>query len=118
MARIPRRTRDYDKLVRVERPVSDNTVDGAGSGSWTLVTEIWMSVQDILPSRGERMSDGLNMAARPARVRMRYRSDIEPSMRFVHGARIMQIISGPAEIGRRDQVEFMVEDYTSAGNSA
>jgi len=31
---------------------------------------------------------------------------------------VMQIIAGPAEVGVRDEVEFMVEDYTSAGNSA
>lgn len=118
MARIPLRTRDFDKLVRIERPVADDSLDGAGSGSWTLVDEVWMNVQDVLPSRGERLNEGINIATRPARVRMRYRTDITTGMRFVHGARVMQIVAGPAEIGRREQIEYMVEDYSVAGNAA
>jgi len=39
-------------------------------------------------------------------------------MRFVMGPRIMQIIAGPAEFGVRDELEFMVEDYSTAGNPA
>ncbi|MDB5681467.1 MAG: hypothetical protein JWO16_1272, partial [Sphingomonas bacterium] len=98
--------RDLDRRVRVERPVPDTELDGAGSGTWVLVTELWANVQDALPSRGERLADGISVASRPARVRMRFRSDITSDMRFVMGGRIMQIISGPAELGRRDGLEF------------
>ncbi|MCU6454348.1 head-tail adaptor protein [Sphingomonas sp. A2-49] len=107
-----------DRRVRIERPVSDDAIDGAGSGAWAPVAIVWASVVDALPSRGERLADGLNVAARPARVRMRYRDDVTAAMRFVLGDRIMQIVAGPAEIGRREAVEFMVEDYSSAGNAA
>ncbi|SEQ60411.1 Phage head-tail joining protein [Sphingobium sp. YR768] len=58
------------------------------------------------------------MSARPARVRMRFREDITPDMRFIFGSRIMQIVSGPAELGRREALEFMVEEYRPAGNPA
>jgi head-tail adaptor len=75
-------------------------------------------VQDVLPSRSERLAGGINVASRPARVRMRYRTDITPNMRFVMGDRIMQIVAGPAERGNREETEFMVEDYTSAGNAS
>lgn len=107
-----------DRRVRIERPVADTTFDGAGSGSWALVDEVWADVQDMLPSRGEKIANGINVAARPARVRMRWRDDVDGSMRFVMGDRVMQIISGPAELGRRDGIECMVEDYSSAGNAA
>jgi SPP1 family predicted phage head-tail adaptor len=107
-----------DRRVRIERPVADSSLDGAGSGTWQLVTEAWVQVQDVLPSRSERLADGMNFAARPARVRMRYRSDITSEMRFVLDGRAMQIISGPAEIGRRDGLEFMVEEYRPAGGGA
>ena len=30
----------------------------------------------------------------------------------------MQIVSPPAELGRRDGLEFMVVDYNTAGNAA
>lgn len=104
--------------VRIERPVSDDTLDGAGSGSWELVGEVWADIEDALPSRGERLANGINVAARPARVRMGYREGITPNMRLVKGARIMQIVAGPAELGNFDGLEFMVEDYNTAGNPA
>lgn len=116
--------------IRIERPEADTSFDGAGSGAWVLVAEVWAHIEDALPSRAERLDDGINIAARPARVRMGYRSGITPNMRFVHrwatvdttidysGARIMQIVSGPAELGNRDGLEFMVEDYSTAGNTA
>lgn len=104
--------------IRIERPVSDASFDGAGSGTWELVAEVWASVQDALPSRGERLANGINVAARPARVRMRYRTDVDGSMRFVMGDRVMHIVSGPAELGHRDGIEVMVENYSVAGNAA
>ena len=120
-----------NKRIRIERPVAAASFKGAGSGAWALVQDdVAIGIQDMLPSRGEKLAEGLNVATRPARVRMRYRQDIKPNMRFVLGAivtgddvdyssaRIMQIVSGPAEIGRRRGIEFVVEDYSSSGNGA
>ena len=110
--------RDFDRQIDIQRPVTDSSPDGAGSGTWEPVeTGVWAQVQDALPSRGERLADGINVATRPARVRMRFRDDVDASMRFVMGTRIMRIVAGPAEIGRHEGLEFMVEDYTSAGNA-
>lgn len=118
----------YNRRLRIERPVPNKAFGGAGSGSWTPVTETYAEVQDVLPSRAERLEEGINIAERPARVRMRFRADVTPNMRFVllrwdgsawvSAGRVMQIEAGPAEVGRRDAVEFMVKDYTSAGNGA
>ncbi|KTF70699.1 phage head closure protein [Sphingomonas sp. HT-1] len=112
-----------NRRVRIERPVPDTSLDGAGSGTWELVKEVWAEVQDVLPSRGERLAEGINVAARPARVRIRYRDDVRSDMRLVllrKGVpeRIMQIVSGPATLGNRDGLELMVEDYRPAGNPA
>lgn len=109
--------------IRIQQPVADDSLDGAGSGNWsTLQDEVSAEIEDMLPSRGERMANGINVASHPARVRMRYRTDIKASMRFVDitdGAdgRVMQIIAGPAYLGR-NMVEFMVEDYSTAGSTA
>lgn len=106
-------------LIAIERPVADRSIDGAGSGSWELVAkDVRAEIQDALPSRAERLDSGINVASRPARVRMRYRPGITPDMRFVMGARIMQIVAGPAELGTREGLEFMVVDYSTAGNPA
>lgn len=110
---------DFDKKIRIERPESDGSLTGAGSGSWVLVADgVWAGIKDMLPSSGEKLAEGINVTTRPARVRMRYREDISTDMRFVHGARVMQITAGPAELGVKEGVEFMVEDYSSAGNPA
>ena len=107
-----------DRRVTIERPVSASGLLSAGSGTWEPVATVWASIQDALPSRGERLADGINIATRPARVRMRFRTDVTSAMRFVEDGRVMQIIAGPAEIGRREGIEFMVEDYSSAGNAS
>jgi SPP1 family predicted phage head-tail adaptor len=107
-----------NRRVRIDRPVSDDSFTGAGSGTWAKVADVWASIQDVLPSRSERLADGMNSAAHPARVRIRYRTDITSNMRFVLGDRVMQIVSGPAELGNREGLEFMVEDYQPAGNPA
>ncbi|PZO77075.1 MAG: head-tail adaptor protein [Sphingomonas taxi] len=120
--------RKLDRRILIQRPIPDESFDGAGSGQWGDIDAVWASVEDALPSRGERLADGINVASRPARVRMRYRDDVTAAMRFVllrkvgevwePSGRIMQIIAGPAELGRRDGLEFMVEEYSLAGNGA
>ena len=118
----------YDRVIRIEQKVADDAADSAGAETWTKVAQVSVEIIDALPSRGERLTDGINVAARPARVRIRFRLGITPAMRFVlirwdagetawvDADRVMQIVSGPAEVGRREALEFMVEDYSSAGN--
>lgn len=119
-----------DRRVRIERPAANKSFTGAGKGVWQKVAETRASIQDALPSRGERLADGLNATTRPARVRMRYRTDLTAAMRlvllrydvasgeWVPTDRIMQIVTVPAELGRRDGIEMMVADYSPAGNAA
>ncbi len=121
-----------NRRVRIERPQADESYDGAGSGTWAPVAEAMAEVQDMIPSRGERLADGINAAARPARVRMQYRTGITSDMRLLIGRyrkddngdlqwitdRIAQIITMPAELGMREGLEFMIEDYSQAGSAA
>jgi len=112
----------YNRQIQIQRPVADGEFDGAGSGEWVDVGKpIWASVVDKLPSKGEQLAEGINITTRPARVRMRYRTDVTTAMRFVMTkpfARTVQIVAGPAELGVRDEIEFMVEEYSPAGNGA
>ena len=109
--------------IRIERPLAASGFKGAGSGSWeTVQDEVSAEIEDVLPSRDERLTGGFTVATRRSRVRLRYRTDIKTNMRFVditdgEDARVMQIIGGPAKLGR-ELVEFMVEDYSTAGNAA
>ncbi|THG40438.1 head-tail adaptor protein [Sphingomonas olei] len=112
------RPSELDHEVRLERPSADEGFDGAGVGEWVLVDTIWIGLRDQLPSRSEKADSGITTATRRARVRMYWRDDVTPDMRLVLGTRIMQIVSGPAELGRRGGLELMVEDYSPAGNPA
>ena len=109
---------ELDTPARLERPIADDDLDGAGSGEWVLVDEIWIGLRDQLPSRSERTEGGATTATRRARVRMYWREDLTPDMRLVAGDREMYIVSGPAELGRRGGHEVMVEDTRPAGNPA
>lgn len=118
MTTIVLRRGDLDKYLTIERPIADESFNGAGSGQWRHVDDVWASVQDALPSRSEQPGNGMKASIRPARVRMDYRDDVVAGMRLVLGDRIMLIVSEVAELGRRAGIEFMVEDYRPAGNSA
>ncbi len=121
-----------NRRARFERPVADTAIDGAGSGTWVAVATVAASVQDALPSRAEKLAGGINLAAKPSRIRVRYREGLTSDMRISIGRnvrdeggnlvwvtdRITQIVSGPAEIGDRDGLEFMVEEYSTAGGGA
>ena len=54
---------------------------------------------------------------RPARVRVRYLPGLAADMRLIIGGRIMQIISGPAMLGRREAMELIVEDHSTEGDA-
>lgn len=106
-----------DKRCRVERPVSTPDPEyGTPVITWELVGVRWCGVQDVLPSRSESIKQGLGISTSQARVRMRYCSDIDSSMRLTimrPTARVYSIIGGPAELGNKDGVEFMVERVSS-----
>lgn len=116
MTAIRLRRGDLNKYLRIEKPKPDESFNGAGSGEWDLVDEVWAGIQDVLPSREERLKNGNTI--RPARVRMDWREDVVAGMRLVLGTRIMMIMSEAAELGNRDGIEVTVEDYRPAGNSA
>ena len=78
---------------------------------------VWAEVQDVLPSRAERLADGVNIARRPARVRTRWRDDVTGEMRVKVGERVMQIVAGPAELGRREGLEMLCEELSTSGEA-
>ena len=107
-----------DRRIRIERK-EPGIDDGYGNSepTWVEFATVWAEVQDVLPSKSETQSDVIRTATRPARIRMRYLANITSDMRIVaieRGA-IMQIIAGPAEIGRKEGVELMAAEYSTGG---
>lgn len=101
---------------RVEqKSITQDAVYGTELVTWTTLATVWCNVQDELPSKSEAVRQGLAVATQRARVRMRYRTDIDSSMRVVilPGEDVYQIVSGPAVLGNKDGLELFVEKYSS-----
>lgn len=91
-------------------PVYNTPVEG-----WTTAFTCWAEVEDVLPSRADRVAGEISIAARPARIRIRYRTDVDGAMRILFGSRVFRIVAGPAVIGNKDGLELMAEEYSTAG---
>lgn len=107
-----------DRRIRIEQQALTTGDYGPQPGTWSTFGTFWASVQEVLPSRGESQANDIKIAERPARVRMRYVTGITSDMRVIwldRSSRVMKIIAQPVEIGRKQGLEFMVADFTTAG---
>lgn len=118
---------DLDRRIIIERKVS--TVDpnyGTEVITWAplvvlpgsppVAAPLWANIQDARPSRSESVKQGLAMARNQVTVTLRYRSDIDSSMRITEldaPSRVLQIVGGPAQIGRRHWTELVCEAYSA-----
>ena len=109
-----------DTLVTFERRTgTQESTLGTSTYVWADVLPLeWAEVQDVLPSRGERIAEGVNIAARPARIRCRYRGDVTNDMRVKFDGRTLRIVGGPAELGRREGLEMVCEELSTSGEEA
>lgn len=114
------RAADLDRRITIEHKLVTQDPDyGTETIVWApFASRIAAQVQDTLPSKSEVVKQGLIVANRPARVRMRFRNGITSDMRvIVHSKneltnRTLQITGGPAEIGRREWIELVCEEYS------
>lgn len=101
----------------IEYPVStQESVYGTETITWTLLAVVWCNVEDGAPSRSESVKLGLNVARDQTTVRYRYRTDVNSAMRItIRGPvdRVLQIVGGPAELGRHEYSEVTCEEFSS-----
>ena len=103
-----------DRRVIVEYPVTgQDATYGTPTITWTLLATIWANVEDVPPSRAETVKLGLTVALNQVRIRYRYRTDVTSAMRITLGARVLEIIAGPAEIGRQQYSEVVCQSISS-----
>ncbi len=101
---------------RVEQKTVTKDAYGAPVESWSLLGVRWCALQDVLPSRSEVQQGGLTTSLNQTRLRMNYCTDIDTSMRVIvnrPAPTTFQIVSGPAILGDKDEVEFMLERIDS-----
>lgn len=106
---------NLDSRVRVEQKVVSNDADyGSEVITWVKYKEAWASILDVTTKMQEETNSDLRLLKQPCRVQMRYDKNIDVTMRIVmldRDDRVLQIVSQPAEIGRREAIEFMAENY-------
>lgn len=111
------RLRDRVRFERQE--ITEDPLYGPQPGAWVEVATEWAEVLDSLPSRAETGDAVLRQSVRPARIRLRWRTDIDTTMRVVlldRDNRVLGLSAGPAMLGNeRRFMEFMAEEFTSTG---
>lgn len=119
--RLNRQITIEDRSTSVNSSTGDETVTWTPiayvPGSPAVAAKFWAEVQDVPPSRGEFLAQGVPVGRILTRIRMRWRDDVTSDMRVVvHGDSDVtyQIVGGPAEWGGRKQyVEFTAERYST-----
>ena len=107
-----------DQKVTIERKTKARDPEyGTLVDAWEVVADrIWANVQDVLPSRAEKTTNGLQVATQQARLRIRKQHQVDMAMRVTlhnRGDKVMQIIAGPAQLDDRMHNEFMLEAYSA-----
>lgn len=90
-------------------------------GSPVVAQRFRAQVVDMVPSKAmaEAVQSGMTLGRQQTRIRLRYRTDLDSSMRVrLHDdtGRLLQIVSGPAYVyGRREMIELLCESFSTAG---
>jgi len=88
----------------------------AQPGSPTIAERFWVRALDVLQGRAEALKMDVTLSSGRVTLRMRYRSDITAAMRVtLHRDTdvIYQIITEPAMIGRKEELEIQLEKFSS-----
>ena len=93
-----------DRMVRIERPVTAQDSFGEPIVTWTLVAT---AHAEIVPMRAsERFTSQQFLAEVDTRLRLRWRDDVDATMRVVFENTAYDIAS-VTEIGRREGTEII-----------
>lgn len=88
------------------------------SGEWTPFDQDWAQVLDDLPGgkAAEEVAEAVQVAIRRCTVTIRWRDDITAAMRIeTESGAVLQIVTPPAEVGRRQWLKFKAEEVTTLG---
>lgn len=78
--------------------------------TWQDVGEVWANVRYL--NGIESLKAGAQTATAKASIRIRYRADITPAMRVLHGATVFQITAVLPDEQRREFTDLVCETAT------
>ena len=107
---------NLDRRGRLESvTVTADPTYGTQVKTWTLVAAVYGEMRDVAPSRSEAVRQGLTVARNQTRLRIRWRPGVTSAMRWVCDGVNYNIVGGPAELGRKEYLEMVIERYSSEG---
>ena len=99
---------DMRRKLTLERIVRSGDGGGGSSESWISVAQIWCSVETL---RGDEAHREHRLSGRVSHeIGMRYRSDVEPEMRFFVDGRVFQILAVFDPDQRRRRLSCLCEE--------
>jgi SPP1 family predicted phage head-tail adaptor len=105
-----------DRRLRIlERVDTTEGTYGTKVATWPELATVWAKIEEVLPARADRLDDKLVITVRQAKVRIRWRADVSQNHRVEIDGQQMRIISGPAMAGRRQWLDFVVEELSTEG---
>ena len=110
----PLSANDLDRVITIEqRTVTRDPVFNSEVVTWsTLVAGEWAQVVEssTAPSSNPGQADAVAAYVRPTKVRIRWRSDVDTSMRINADGQLLQI-QGTAMLGRRQWLEMSCQEW-------
>lgn len=104
------------RLLILQRTDAQEGTYGTKTASWGELAAVWAKIEEIVPTRGDRLEEKLVITVRQAKVRIRWRGDVSQRNRVEIDGQPMRIIAGPAMAGRRQWLDFMVEELSTEGH--
>ena len=103
---------DLDQLISIEsKSVTRDSATGAEVVTWVAVETVWARVVESATASEGGMQSGLASYARPTRVWVRWRDDVDTSMRLIaESGQVLQIM-GTAAAGRREWLELACKEW-------
>lgn len=95
--------------VTIQQKTTAQDTYGQPIETWTNVATVWASIEDL---RGREFIEARQVPAAEitTRVRIRYRTGIEPTMRVIYGSRTLEITAVIDPDGRKRELELMCQE--------
>lgn len=105
-----------ERITIRSRTETQDPVLGTYDYEWSNVATVWADVWEVMG--GEDWAQGLNIAKRPISITIRYRSDLNSTMRVAWRGNEYRIVRGPIELNRREGTRMVCELKTTEGEEA
>jgi SPP1 family predicted phage head-tail adaptor len=96
-----------------QRTVARDATYGSETVAWSDLATVWARVVEssTAPSSGRGQAERVDAYVRPTKVYIRWRADVDTTMRLVHNGQLLKI-DGTAELNRRQWLEMACAEWS------